>query len=92
VSAAQFGLPLDGPDPHAARPPFRDAARETPARPIHVSAFERARHDFYATPSWVTEALLRHIRFRGPIWGHLPICSKLLVWTAPRHRVPELGL
>ena len=73
MSAAQFGLPLDGPDPHAARPPFRAAARETPARPIHVSAFERAGHDFYATPSWVTEALLRHIRLRGPVWE--PCCG-----------------
>ena len=73
MSAAQFGLPLDGPDPHAARAPFRAAARETPARPIHVSAFERAGHDFYATPSWVTEALLRHIRLRGPIWE--PCCG-----------------
>ena len=38
-----------------------------------MSAFERLSDDFYATPAWVTEALLRHIRFRGPIWE--PCCG-----------------
>jgi hypothetical protein len=42
-------------------------------RPVHISGFDRERQDFYATPSWVTEALLRHIRFRGPIWE--PCCG-----------------
>ena len=55
VSASQFGLPLDELDPRTARPPFRNSTRGTPARPIHVSAFERAGNNFYATPSWVTE-------------------------------------
>ncbi|HTW72146.1 MAG TPA: hypothetical protein VME47_19845, partial [Acetobacteraceae bacterium] len=73
VSVSQFGLPLDGPDPRNDSPRPRSSARATPARPIHVSAFERAEDDFYATPSWVTEALLRHIRFRGQIWE--PCCG-----------------
>jgi hypothetical protein len=38
-----------------------------------MSGFERAGRDFYATPTWVTEALLRHVRFRGPIWE--PCCG-----------------
>ena len=29
--------------------------------------------DFYATPAWVTEALLQHVRFRGPVWE--PCCG-----------------
>jgi hypothetical protein len=28
----------------------------------------------------------------SPFRGHQTICSKLLGWTAPRHRVPDLGL
>ena len=43
------------------------------SRPIHVSGYDRKVNDFYATPSWVTEALLQHIRFRGPIWE--PCCG-----------------
>ena len=31
------------------------------------------RRDFYATPAWVTEALLQHVRFRGPVWE--PCCG-----------------
>jgi hypothetical protein len=73
VSVPQFGLPLDELDPRADNPRPRAPARATPARPIHVSAFERAGEDFYATPAWVTEALLRHIHFRGPIWE--PCCG-----------------
>jgi hypothetical protein len=73
MSVPQFGLPLDGLDPRADPPRPRGPARATPARPIHVSAFQRAGDDFYATPSWVTEALLRHTRFRGQIWE--PCCG-----------------
>jgi hypothetical protein len=43
------------------------------ARAIHVSGFQREGQDFYATPAWVTEALLRHVSFRGPIWE--PCCG-----------------
>jgi hypothetical protein len=42
-------------------------------RAIHVSGYDRAGRDFYATPSWVTEALLRHVRLRGPVWE--PCCG-----------------
>jgi hypothetical protein len=73
VSALQLNLPTAGLDVPTAAPPLRGPARAAPARPIHVSGFERAGNDFYATPSWVTEALLKHIRFRGPIWE--PCCG-----------------
>lgn len=43
------------------------------ARAIHVSGYERKGKDFYATPAPVTQALLRHIRFRGPVWE--PCCG-----------------
>lgn len=52
-------------------PPRRRAAK--PARPIHITRFERERRDFYATPSWVTEALLRRVTLRGPVWE--PCCG-----------------
>ena len=42
-------------------------------RAIHVSGNEREGRDFYATPAWVTEALLKHVMFRGPIWE--PCCG-----------------
>jgi hypothetical protein len=42
-------------------------------RPIHLSGFDRGGRDFYATPAWVTEALLRHVCFRGSIWE--PCCG-----------------
>ena len=73
MSVPQFGLPLAGLDQPANPSLLPKSARTTSARPIHVSAFARAGDDFYATPSWVTEALLRHIRFRGPIWE--PCCG-----------------
>jgi hypothetical protein len=42
-------------------------------RSIHISGYQREGRDFYATPAWVTEALLRHFKFRGPIWE--PCCG-----------------
>ncbi len=42
-------------------------------RAIHYSGYDRKRRDFYATPDSVTEALLRHVRFRGPVWE--PCCG-----------------
>jgi hypothetical protein len=42
-------------------------------RPIHYSGYEREGQDFYATPAWVTEALLRHVTLRGPVWE--PCCG-----------------
>jgi hypothetical protein len=69
----QQGLPLPdaaaGPIP-ASHAVLADAAEH---RAIHISGYERNGRDFYATPSWVTEALLRHFRFRGPVWE--PCCG-----------------
>jgi predicted RNA methylase len=45
----------------------------TDCRPIHVSNYDREGRDHYATPAWVTEALLQHVNFRGPIWE--PCCG-----------------
>jgi hypothetical protein len=42
-------------------------------RPVHLSGYDRQSRDFYATPSWVTEALLRHVTLRGPVWE--PCCG-----------------
>ena len=54
-------------------PPAAEPFRPDPRRAIHVSGYQRAGQDFYATPAWVTEALLRHVRFRGPVWE--PCCG-----------------
>jgi hypothetical protein len=43
------------------------------ARAIHNSGYAREDKDFYATPDWVTEALLQHFRPRGAIWE--PCCG-----------------
>ena len=58
----------------------RTAARELPPVPkerrvqaIHNSGYAREARDFYATPAWVTEALLHHIVLRGPVWE--PCCG-----------------
>jgi hypothetical protein len=42
-------------------------------RPIHISGYDRESHDFYPTPDWVTEALLRHVTLRDPVWE--PCCG-----------------
>ncbi len=43
------------------------------ARPIHISNFDRQAFDYYPTPDWVTETLLRHVPLRGPVWE--PCCG-----------------
>ena len=65
----QLGLPITD----LVEPPTIEAFRPDPRRAIHVSGYQRAGHDFYATPAWVTEALLRHVRFRGRVWE--PCCG-----------------
>jgi len=54
-----------------------DKPEKTPrpklSRPIHISGYGRKSDDFYATPDWVTEALLRHVQFRGRVWE--PCCG-----------------
>ncbi|HVY13733.1 MAG TPA: hypothetical protein VHB27_00795 [Rhodopila sp.] len=47
--------------------------RDPTPRAIHISGYQRETRDFYATPAWVTEALLRHVRLRGPVWE--PCCG-----------------
>ena len=42
-------------------------------RAIHISGYARTSHDFYATPPWVTAALLKHVKLRGPVWE--PCCG-----------------
>lgn len=61
----QASLPFIEPQPKPTRKLGRPA--------IHVSGYERKGRDFYATPDWVTEALLSHITFRGPVWE--PCCG-----------------
>jgi hypothetical protein len=53
--------------------PAVELLRPDPRRAIHVSGYQRVGQDFYATPAWVTEALLRHVRLRGPVWE--PCCG-----------------
>jgi len=69
MTLEQLGLAIAGIETPSPQEPSRPA----PRRAVHVSGYERTGHDFYATPPWVTEALLRHVRFRGPIWE--PCCG-----------------
>jgi hypothetical protein len=57
------------PDGEAA--PAVDSTPEV--RPIHISGHDRQSHDFYPTPPWVTETLLKHVALRGPVWE--PCCG-----------------
>ena len=47
--------------------------QRNPISYVHYSGFARKPNDHYATPDWVTEALLRHVRLRGPVWE--PCCG-----------------
>lgn len=54
----------------------RTVTVERPAhfgKTVHYSGYQRAGQDFYATPPWVTQALLRHVTFRGSVWE--PCCG-----------------
>ena len=42
-------------------------------RAIHRSGYARREADFYPTPAWVTKALLKHVKLRGPVWE--PCCG-----------------
>jgi hypothetical protein len=44
-----------------------------PPRAVHISGHAREARDFYATPAWVTEALLKHVTFRDKVWE--PCCG-----------------
>lgn len=69
----QQGLPLPDAEAGPMLPSQAVPAAATEHRAIHISGYERSGRDFYATPSWVTEALLRHFHFRGPVWE--PCCG-----------------
>jgi hypothetical protein len=73
VDPCQHDLPLADADRVSATGRRRTPIRAAETRAIHVSGYDRQGRDFYATPDWVTEALLRHIRFRGPVWE--PCCG-----------------
>jgi hypothetical protein len=69
MELSQLGLPIGD----VVEPPVAEPFLPDPRRAIHISGYEREGQDFYATPAWVTEALLRHVRFRGPVWE--PCCG-----------------
>jgi hypothetical protein len=69
---SQLGLPIDE-ITTPLLPPAAKSPRLIDVRAIHVSGYEREGRDFYATPAWVTEALLQHVQFRGPVWE--PCCG-----------------
>jgi hypothetical protein len=75
VSLSQASLPILPdvlPQPPLGVPP--GAALGPPlGRAVHYSGYQREGQDFYATPAWVTEALLHHVRLRGPVWE--PCCG-----------------
>ncbi len=73
ISPCQHDLPLVGYERQPITGPRTVVARAEERRAVHVSGYEREGRDFYATPSWVTEALLRHVRFRGSVWE--PCCG-----------------
>lgn len=60
-------------------PGMGEPARRRTSRPIHISGYDREVHDFYATPDWVTEALLSHVQFRGRVWE--PCCGTGAITT-----------
>jgi len=64
------------------------APRAGAARPIHISGYARKDRDFYATPDWVTEALLRNVRFRGRVWE--PCCGAGAIATVMQRRGYEV--
>jgi hypothetical protein len=69
MTLSQLGLPIGD----LVEPPPVELSLPEVRRAIHISGFERQGRDFYATPAWVTEALLRHVHFRGPVWE--PCCG-----------------
>jgi hypothetical protein len=69
----QHALPIPEVDPPQDIRRKRPAKQTAERRAVHVSGYDRIGRDFYATPPWVTEALLRHIRLRDPVWE--PCCG-----------------
>jgi hypothetical protein len=71
IKPHQHPLPIVG--ARTAKPNRSASPPPSDYRPIHTSAFDRRGRDFYATPNWVTEALLQRFQFRGSIWE--PCCG-----------------
>jgi hypothetical protein len=69
VTLSQLGLAIPEIDTQS----LPISARPAERRAIHVSGYERESRDFYATPHWVTEALLHNVKFRGSVWE--PCCG-----------------
>jgi len=46
------------------------------------SGYDREPGDFYATPEWCTEVLLRHVEFDGPVWE--PAAGDGAMWRVLR--------
>src|SRR3954468_20684491 len=69
----QHGLPLIEVDRQLGPASSKAPVRKPERRAIHVSGYQREGRDFYATPSWVTEALLQHVSLWGPVWE--PCCG-----------------
>ncbi len=72
-----------------------DATARTapPFRAIHISGHDREPNDFYPTPDWVTQALLKHVKLRGPVWE--PCCgdgAMARVLERNRHKVVATDL
>jgi hypothetical protein len=84
VRPYQHALPVVGGRAAKLNQPASAAASDY--RPIHVSSYDRKGRDFYATPNWVTEALLQRFQFRGP--PYLP--STATKWS--RRTSPTAGL
>lgn len=70
----QQNLPLADAEEQPITVPRTAPAWKAETRAIHVSGYEREGRDFYATPGWVTEALLQHVNFRGAVWE--PCCGE----------------
>ncbi len=73
--SAQPVLPLPSLEraPTQAPPVAASTAAARAMRTVHYSGYDRQARDFYATPAWVTEALLAHVTLRGPVWE--PCCG-----------------
>jgi hypothetical protein len=57
-------------------------------RAIHISGYDREAEDFYSTPDWVTECLLRKTTLRGPIWE--PCCGDGAIAEVLKHAGHEV--
>ena len=64
-----MAAPRIGPD----REDDAGVGSELKVRAIHISGQDRKSNDFYPTPDWVTETLLKHVKLRGTVWE--PCCG-----------------